>query len=110
MAFEVSEKAATEVRKVMEDQRMSAAEYAVEVAVLGSGCSGVQFKLGFRKKADVDTLNNTYFSKHGVDLVVDNRFLDLLNEVSLDYHDGDERRGFVFSGVPSGGCCGGSCH
>ena len=106
MSITVTEKAIKEVKKVMEEQAFSLEDYALEVGVVGGGCSGFSYKLGFKKKADIDKLNETLYTFEGVETVVNNRALLYLEGATVDYHDGLEKRGFAFSNPNSKSSCG----
>lgn len=90
----------------MEEQEFSPDEYVLEVGVVGGGCSGFSYKLGFKKKEDVDKLNETIQTVDGVDVAVHNRAMLYLEGAEVDYHDGLEKRGFAFKNPNAKSCCG----
>ena len=51
MAVALTERAAKEVKKIIEDQKMEPATL-LRVGVAGGGCSGFQYSLGFDQKYD----------------------------------------------------------
>jgi iron-sulfur cluster assembly protein len=102
----LTEKAAAEVKHVMGEQKFSTDEYALEVGVVGGGCSGFTYKLGFKKKAEINPANETMLAHHGVDIVVGKRSMLYLDGATVDFHDGLNKRGFVFENPNSKGCCG----
>jgi len=106
MSITVTEKAANEVKKVMEEQKMSPLEHVLEVGVMGGGCSGYQYKLGFKERKEVDSLNETMFNFHGIDVAVGNRSLLYLEGATVDFHEDINRRGFVFNNPNSKTTCG----
>lgn len=97
MSIKITEKAIAEIKKVMQEQKISQEENVLEVAVAGGGCSGFQYKLGFKNKSEIDSLNSTQFTFDGLNAVVDNRSMLYLDGVSVDFHDGLDKRGFVFN-------------
>lgn len=112
MSVTLSDRALLEIKKVMQDQKISADENVISVGVAGSGCSGYQYRLAFSKRADIDSLNSTTFKFDGVEAVVDNNHLKYLDGVTVDFHEGLDRRGFVFNNpnaVKSSCCGGGGC-
>lgn len=106
MSITVTDKAVSEVKRVMEEQQFAVDDYVLEVGVAGGGCSGFQYKLGFKKKEDVDSLNETTYKFNGLDAVVSNRAILYLEGVTVDFHDGLEKRGFVFNNPNATGRCG----
>lgn len=95
-----------EIKKVMEEQKFSHDEYALEVGVAGGGCSGFSYKLGFKKKGDIDKLNETVFNFEGVDTVVNNKAMLYLEGTTVDYQDELNKRGFSFNNPNAKSCCG----
>ena len=63
MAVSLTERAAKEVKKIIEDQKMEAST-VLRVGVAGGGCSGFQYSLGFDQKYDEKT--DSKFDCHGV--------------------------------------------
>jgi iron-sulfur cluster assembly accessory protein len=106
MSINVTEKAVNEIKRVMKEQNISDQESVLEVGVVGGGCTGFQYKLGFKNKSEIDQLNSTQFSFEGLDAVVDNKSLLYLDGVTVDYHDGLDKRGFVFDNPNATKSCG----
>ncbi len=104
MAVMLTEKAASEVKRIIEDQKLGA-ETVLRVGVAGGGCSGFQYSLGFDTKFD-DKADSKY-SFHGIDVVVDKKSALYLDGTTVDFYDGLEKRGFTFenpNAVKSCGC------
>jgi iron-sulfur cluster assembly protein len=103
MAVTLSEKAASEVKKIMSDQNMPA-ETVLRVGVQGGGCSGFSYSLNFdHETSERDRITEV----HGVRLAMDKKFDPYLDGTVVDYYDGLEKRGFVFNNpnvVKSCGC------
>jgi len=106
MSIKVTEKAVKEVKKVMQEQNIPIEENLLEIGVTGGGCSGFQYRLGFKKKSEIDSLNSTLFSFDGLEAVVDNRSLLYLEGITVDFHDGLDKRGFLFDNPNAKSCCG----
>jgi iron-sulfur cluster assembly protein len=106
MGITLTEKAIGEITVVMNEQQMKTDEYALEVGVIGGGCSGFSYKMGFKKKAEIDKMNETSFQFGDIETVVHNRALPFLEGVKVDYHTDINRRGFVFDNPNSKGSCG----
>ncbi|NBV46590.1 MAG: iron-sulfur cluster assembly accessory protein [Planctomycetia bacterium] len=103
MSVMLTEKAASEVKKIMLDQKLEPGT-VLRVGVAGGGCSGFQYSLGFDKQWDpkADTLKQ----QHGVDVVVDKKSDLFLDGTTLDFHDGIDKRGFTFNNPNAKKSCG----
>lgn len=107
MAITVTEKAAGEVRRIIDEQKQQGSlpeKIYLRMRVVGGGCSGFQHKL------DLDPVVNDkldeVFDCHGVPVVVDKRSLMYLNEVTVDFHDELNRRGFSINNPSAKSTCG----
>jgi iron-sulfur cluster assembly protein len=107
MSITLTEKAASEVKRIVAEQQQTAAvpeKVYLRMRVVGGGCSGFQHKL------DLDPAVNPkldeVFEQFGVPVVVDKRSLMYLNEVTVDFHDDLNRRGFSISNPNAKGTCG----
>ena len=104
MAVNLTERAAKEVKKILEDQKMDAATF-LRVGVAGGGCSGFQYSLGFDQNYDEKA--DSKYDCHGVSLVVDRKSALYLDGTTVDFYEGLEKRGFTFdnpNAVKSCGC------
>jgi iron-sulfur cluster assembly accessory protein len=101
----LTEKAATEVRRIMAEQAASGGEKLhLRMRVVGGGCSGFQHKLDLDPQVN-DKLDEL-FQIHGVDVVIDKRSLLYLNGVTVDFHDDLNKRGFSINNPAAKGTCG----
>jgi iron-sulfur cluster assembly protein len=103
MAVMLTEKAALEVKRIMDEQKLEEGT-VLRVGVAGGGCSGFQYSLGFDKSFDSKT--DSKFSFHGVELVVDKKSALYLDGTSIDFYDGLEKRGFTFDNPNATKSCG----
>ena len=104
MGVVLTEKAAGEVKRIMEDQKLEG-EMVLRVAVVGGGCSGFSYSLGFDKNFDEKI--DTRYEHHGVPVVVDKKSALYLDGTTVDFYEGIDRRGFTFdnpTAVKSCGC------
>jgi iron-sulfur cluster assembly protein len=92
-AITITDKAKTQIRKLMADAGQTDPSYFLRVSVVGGGCSGLSYKMDFDnviKPAD-QVFNNDDFK-----IVTDLKsFLYLVN-TELDYSDGLNGKGFHF--------------
>ena len=101
--IDVSEKAIQEIKRIQSAEADSAAAY-LRVMVIGGGCSGMSYKIGFDKVAPPAT--DKVFEKGGIKLVVDPKSFLFLSGTTLDFSDGFEGRGFVFNNPNAKKTCG----
>jgi iron-sulfur cluster assembly protein len=93
MGVTLSEKAAGEIKRIMDEQG-SPEGMMIRVGVQGGGCSGFAYSLNFdTSSSERDRV--TEF--HGVKLAVDKKFDPYLDGTVIDFYDGLEKRGFVFN-------------
>ncbi len=93
MAVTLSETAAKEIKKIMDDQGM-APEMVIRVGVQGGGCSGFSYSLNW----DTETSERDRIAEfHGVRLAVDKKFDPYLDGTVIDFYEGLDKRGFVFN-------------
>jgi iron-sulfur cluster assembly protein len=107
MAISLTEKAANEVKRIIGEQQQNGGvpeKIYLRMRVVGGGCSGFQHKL------DLDPAVNEklddVFEFHGVPVVVDKRSLMYLNDVTVDFHDDLNRRGFSINNPSAKSTCG----
>ena len=103
MSLQLTENAANEIKKVIAEQKMSE-NTALRVGVAGGGCSGFEYKLRFGEHADEQT--DTICEMHGVRVAVDKKSLLYLEGTEIDYHNGIDKRGFVFNNPNATKTCG----
>lgn len=100
--IKVSEKAAGEIRRVMEENKIPDTS-GLRMGVKGGGCSGFTYVLGFDEKP---TQSDKIFDVNGVRIFVDERSLPYLSGVLLDYQDGLSGKGFTFDNPNATRTCG----
>lgn len=104
MAITLTEKAASEVKRIIAEQKLEEGTL-LRVGVVGGGCSGFQYSLHFDKNYDAKVDAKT--DQHGVTVVVDKKSDLYLDGTTVDFYDGLEKRGFTFenpNAVKSCGC------
>ena len=104
MSVMLTEKAASEVKKIIVDQQLTP-ETVLRVGVAGGGCSGFSYSLGFDTAWDPKA--DSKIEQHGVAIVVDKKSDLFLDGTTLDFMDELHQRGFKFNNpnvVKSCGC------
>ena len=103
MSIMLTEKAAGEVKRIIEQQELGDA--FLRVGVTGGGCSGFSYSLGFDKNYDEKVDSKT--QQHGISMVVDKKSSLYLDGTTVDFYESIEKRGFTFenpNAVKSCGC------
>jgi iron-sulfur cluster assembly protein len=103
MAVALTERAAKEVKKILEENKYPP-ESLLRVGVAGGGCSGFQYSLGFDQKFDEKV--DSKYDCHGVSLVVDKKSALYLDGTTVDFYEGLEKRGFTFDNPNATKSCG----
>jgi iron-sulfur cluster assembly protein len=103
MAVLLTEKAAKEVKRVLDENKMEDGTM-LRVRVTGGGCSGFSYGLGF--ETQFNDAQDSRYEYHGVPLVVDKKSLLYLDGVTIDFYEGLEKRGFVFDNPNAVKTCG----
>lgn len=99
----LSEGAAKEISRIIQDQELDASKVCLRVGVKGGGCSGFSYILDLTEsKKDTDEL----FEQHGIRIICDPKSLLYLNGVTIHFRDEIMQRGFVFENPNASGTCG----
>jgi len=107
MPITVTEKAANEVRRIIQEQRQVGElpeKVYLRMRVVGGGCSGFQHKLDLDPQ--INEKLDEVFDFHGVPVVVDKRSLMYLSDAQVDFHDDLNRRGFSITNPNAKSTCG----
>jgi iron-sulfur cluster assembly protein len=105
----VTERAAEEVRRIVEEQRAAGVlapdeRVYLRVSVKGGGCSGFQNKLdldpNYNEKSD------ELFEVNGVSVVADRKSLLYISGATVDFHNDLNKRGFSVSNPNAKTTCG----
>lgn len=104
MAITVTERAANEVRRVWNEQKLGE-DVFLRVGISAGGCSGFSYMV--KPDQNFDEKVDSRYDFHGVQVVVDKKSALYLDGTTLDWYEGIERRGFTFdnpNAVKSCGC------
>jgi len=98
----VSVKAVKEIKKIMVENNIPS-DVGLRVGVKGGGCSGLTYVMGF----DPDNKEgDTILEQDDIKLLVDGKSLFYLSGTILDFSDGLNGRGFVFTNPNATKTCG----
>jgi iron-sulfur cluster assembly accessory protein len=103
MAIILTEKAAGEVKRVREEQKLQDDTF-LRIGVVGGGCSGFSYTMGFDSAYDATA--DSQYDYHGVKVVIDKKSSLYLDGATVDWYEGLERRGFTFDNPNAVKTCG----
>ena len=103
MSVKITASAAREFKKVIVEQQMPDT-IALRVGVKGGGCSGFEYQLEFDDKVNEDA--DLLVEMHGVRVAVDKKSALFLDGTEIDFHEGLDKRGFVFNNPNATKSCG----
>jgi iron-sulfur cluster assembly protein len=103
MAITLTERAAQEVKTILEQQSLSPETTYLRMGVKGGGCSGFSYALDL---TETKTEQDEEFDSHGVKVVCDPKSYLYLNGTTLDFKDEVMGRGFVFNNPNATHTCG----
>lgn len=101
--FVVSDRAAEEVKKFIEAEKVPVDTAGLRVSILPGGCSGFKYSLNIEERALEDDMT---FELNGVRVFVDGFSAQYLNGVTVDYVSSMQGSGFTFSNPNATGGCG----
>lgn len=101
--IKVSQKAKSEVIKLMEADGFSYLNDFVRVGVKSGGCSGLSYDLNFDKKINQD---DKIYEDNGVKILVDKKSFLYLIGTTLEFSGGLNGKGFVFNNPNANRTCG----
>lgn len=109
MAIDLTPVAASEVKRIMDDQKFDSSMH-LRMGINGGGCSGLQYSLGF--DTEFDPIADTRYETNGVAIVTNKMHALHLDGTVIDFQDGPMGRGFAINNpnYPRGGGCPGCGH
>lgn len=103
MAITLTERAAQEIKTIVEQQNCSLENIYLRIGAKGGGCSGFTYSLDL---TDVKNEQDETFDSFGIRIVCDLKSYLYLNGTSVDFKDELMGRGFVFNNPNATGSCG----
>jgi iron-sulfur cluster assembly accessory protein len=103
VALNVTDSAATEIRKFMAGEEDLPASAGLRVRVVPGGCSGFQYSLNIEEQSRE---GDFILDEKGVRMFVDMFSAQYLNGVEIDYVTGVMGSGFTFKNPNATGSCG----
>ena len=102
MAVLLTKKAEDKVKEIMSEQPEPYA--GLRFQVVGGGCSGFQYRMGFDK--NFNDQSDAVFEFDGLKVFVDKQSLLYMDGAEVDYIEGLHGAGFKFNNPNSTGSCG----
>ena len=100
-----AEKVVVLMAEGQESEELPEGPLILRVAVVGGGCSGFSYKMGFQSKDEIDG-DDVVCEEKGVTVVVNSQFTDYIEGTTIDFEDGLMGAGFSFENPKSTGSCG----
>jgi iron-sulfur cluster assembly protein len=100
----LTERAAQEIKRVIEEHGMPQESTWVRIGAKGGGCSGFSYVLDFDQAGPTEF--DLCFEMHGVKYVVDKKSEFFMGGTVLDFNDELLNRGFAFKNPSATGTCG----
>jgi iron-sulfur cluster assembly protein len=104
MAISLTETAAKEVKRIIEEQQLPKDQTRLRVGVRGGGCSGFSYLLDLTEEAAGE--QDEAMESNGVPILVDMKSLLYLDGTEIDFRDEVMGRGFVFKNPNATSSCG----
>ena len=102
MSILLTKKAEDKVKEILSEQPEPYA--GLRIQVVGGGCSGFQYRMGFDKNFNDQT--DQVFEFDGLKVFVDKQSLLYMDGAEVDYVEGLHGAGFKFNNPNSTGSCG----
>ena len=102
MAIQLTERAAQEVKTILDQQKLPATT-CLRIGVRGGGCAGFSYVLDLTDKPAED---DEQFTSQGVRIVCDPKSYIYLIGTTIDFRDEMMGRSFVFNNPQATGTCG----
>lgn len=97
----ISNTAINQIKSIFEKEK-PAADKGLRIAVVGGGCSGLQYKIELSDHKEKDNV----VSLGDISVLIDPKSTIYLKDVVLDFQDGLNGKGFVFSNPNATNTCG----
>lgn len=101
----VSDRAATEIRRIVYEQNLG--DVYLRVGVKGGGCSGFSYTLGFDDtKNETDQVSIKEWLPKDIEVICDPKSFLYINNMTVDFESGLMGKGFKFINPNANKSCG----
>ncbi len=101
MDFNITSKAADEIKKIMTQEQED--DLKLRIGVQGGGCSGLSYFMTIEQN---QTENDRKINMHDINLIIDSKSAMYLDGTVVDFSDGLNGKGFVFNNPNAQRTCG----
>mgnify|MGYP001174316355 CR=1 FL=1 len=102
MGIAVTERAANEVKRVLNEQGLQEDTY-LRLGVKGGGCSGLSYTIAFTESPSED---DHVLEEHGIRVLVDPKSIQFMDGIEFGFEESIVHRGFVFNNPQAERSCG----
>jgi len=100
--IEMTDSAVQKVRSLMQREHGNEEKF-LRISVVGGGCSGMSYKMGFESEAGE---KDRQFEENGVQVLLDPKSALFLQGLRVDYEDGLNGAGFTYQNPKAKKACG----
>jgi len=104
MSILLTEKAASQIKKIVQESGLPAEETRLRVGVKGGGCSGFSYMLDLTEEPRGEM--DEELESNGIKVLVDMKSLLYLDGTEIDFKDEVMQQGFVFKNPNATSSCG----
>jgi iron-sulfur cluster assembly accessory protein len=104
MVVTLTEKAISEIKRIIQDDNLEQDKVALRVRVVGGGCSGFQTKLDLDEEFNEE--KDYVYTVDGIKVAVDKRSSMYIEGATVDFHEDINKRGFVVNNPNAKTTCG----
>ena len=97
----ITEKAVSHITKIFKESE-DGSDKGLRLAVIGGGCSGLSYKIDF----GIEKENDRIINFDDFNIYIDPKSSIYLKGVTLDYQDGLNGKGFIFTNPNATNTCG----
>ncbi len=97
----LTERAQNEIREIFERER-PAGSVGLRLCVVGGGCSGLSYEMAFSEPRPTDNV----LRFEGFRVLLDPKSAIYMKDVTLDFEDGFQGKGFIFRNPNASNTCG----
>ena len=98
---QITDKAASQIKNIFHKDHPGP-NMGLRLAVVGGGCSGLQYKIEFSPKREKDKI----IALEEIEVLIDPKSSIYLKGIVLDFKDGLNGKGFVFNNPNATNTCG----
>ncbi len=104
MSILLTEKAASQIKKIVQESGLPAEETRLRVGVKGGGCSGFSYMLDLTEEPRGEM--DEELESNGIKVLIDSKSLLYLEGTEIDFKDEMMQQGFVFKNPNATSSCG----